>query len=301
MVTVVCLSPSLDETIVLPSLAVGGTNRALEKRICAGGKGVNVALGLKKMGEEVRLAVFRHEEGAKLLFDALEAARVGCIPVDAPGRLRTNIKLFDESNGTVTEVNASSEPVPADAVKQMEDAVVSSCMDSSWLVLTGSMPKGYPADAYARMIRRVRKEATQCRIALDAEGEPFRLGVLEGPDLIKPNRHELELLAGYALDAQVAIVKAARQLVDGGVHTVIVSLDVEGSVLVTGEKTVCAKAISVPVVTTVGAGDALVSGYIRAHAQGEEKAFAYGIAAATARVAGRDAEAEAYLSQVQMQ
>ena len=300
MVTVVCLSPSLDETIVLPSLDVGGTNRVREKRICAGGKGVNVALGLKEMGEEVRLAVFRHEEGAKSLFDALEAADVACIPVDVPGRLRTNLKLFDASSGTVTEVNASSEPVPEEAVLQMEDAVVTACGDSRWLVLTGSMPNGYPPDAYARMIRRVRREAPQCRIALDAEGEPFRLGVLEGPDLVKPNRRELEMLIGKRLYTDEAVIEAAQSIARG-VHTVIVSMDVDGSVLITCEQVIRAKAIPVPVVTTVGAGDALVSGYIRVHAQGEEKAFAYGIAAATARVAGRDGEAETFLSQVQMQ
>lgn len=301
MVTVVCLSPSLDETITLPSLTVGGTNRVRGKKTCAGGKGVNVALMLRKMGEDVRLAVFRHEQGAKLLFDALGDAQVGCIPVDAPGALRTNIKLFDASRDMVTEVNASAEPVPPEAVRQMEDAVVAASMKSRWLVLTGSMPKGYPVDAYARMIRRVREDAPHCRIALDAEGEAFRLGVMEKPDLIKPNRRELEMLVGHALDAEEAVADAARQLAHSGVHTVIVSLDVEGSVLATGELVIRAKAIPVPVVTTVGAGDALVSGYILASGQGEEKAFAYGIASATARVAGRDGEAGAYLPQVQME
>lgn len=300
MVTVVCLSPSLDETIVLPSLVMGGTNRVREKRVCAGGKGVNVAMGLKRMGEDVQLAVFRHESGAERLFGALEAEQVSSIQVSVPGTLRTNIKLLDLSCDTVTEVNASAEPVPQEAVARMEDAVAAACAKSQWLVLTGSMPKGYPADAYARMIRRVRKEAPSCRVALDAEGEAFRLGVLEAPDLIKPNRRELEMLMGHALETEAAVIDAARQLVQSGVDTVIVSMDVDGAAMVTESGVLRAKAITVPVVTTVGAGDALVSGYIRGYAQGEEHAFACGIAAATARVAGRDGEIEAYLPLVQM-
>ena len=300
MITVVCLSPSLDETIVLPSLVLGGTNRVREKRVCAGGKGVNVALTLARMGEGVRLAVFRHEQGARPLFDALAASQVFCIPVDVPGTLRTNIKLFDASSDTVTEVNASAEPVPSEAVMQMEDAVAAACAESRWLVLTGSLPKGYPADAYARMIRRVREAAPGCRVALDAEGEPLRLGVMEKPDLMKPNRRELELLVDRKLDTAEAVIDAAQDLAHSGVRTVIVSMDVDGSALVTEERTICAKAIPVPVTTTVGAGDALLSGYIKASGQGEEKAFACGIAAATARVAGRDGDAESYLPLVQM-
>lgn len=295
MVTVVCLSPSLDETITLPSLTMGGTNRASEKRICAGGKGVNVALMLKKMGEDVRLALFRHEHGARLLFDALEAAEIACLPVDAPGELRVNIKLFDASSDTVTEVNASAAPVPQDAVRKMEDAIVASCADSRWLVLTGSMPKGYPQDAYARIIRRVRKEAPGCRIALDAEGEPFRLAIGEGPDLIKPNRHELEMLVGKELNNDEAIIAAAKALVHAGVGTVIVSMDVNGSLLVSAENVLRAGAVPVPVATTVGAGDALLSGYILLSEAGERSAFAHGVASAAARVAGRDDESDAYL------
>jgi len=295
MITVVCLSPSLDETIVLPSLTLGGTNRASSKYICAGGKGVNVALMLKKMGEDVRLALFRHERGAQLLFDALEAAGAACLPVDVPGELRVNIKLFDASSDTVTEVNASAPPVPQEAVRKMEDAIVASCMDSRWLVLTGSMPKGYPQDAYACIIRRVRKEAPGCRIALDAEGESFRLAIGEGADLIKPNRRELEVLMGKPLDSDDEIIAAAKALVDDGVGTVIVSMDVNGSLLVSAENVLRAGAVPVPVATTVGAGDALLSGYILSSEAGERAAFAHGVASAAARVAGCDGEAESYL------
>ena len=301
MVTVVCLSPSLDETLILPSLAVGGTNRVRERRVCAGGKGVNVALMLAETGEAVRLAVFRHEQGAGLLFDALSAARVACIPVNVPGTLRTNIKLFDASSDTVTEINASAAPVPDEAAQRMEDAIAAACRDSRWLVLTGSLPKGYPADAYARIIRRVRKEAPRCRIALDAEGDALRLGVAEKPDMIKPNRREFDMLAGRALASEDEIMAAARGLVRDGIRAVIVSMGVDGSLLVTADHVLRAGAIPVPVVTTVGAGDALLSGYIRASERGEASALAYGVAAAAARVAGRDGEADAYLPQVSVE
>lgn len=301
MITIVCLSPSLDETITLDRLIPGGTNRVQDRRVCAGGKGVNVARNLAAMGEHVRLAVFRHAQGAQLLFHSLDEAGVECLPVDVPGALRVNIKLLDTSCDTVTEVNAAAQPVPQEAIAQMEAVIAASAAKSRWLVLTGSLPKGYPADAYARVIRCVRATAPQCRIALDAEGEPLRLGVQEGPDLIKPNRHELELLTGKELQARAQVLAAAKALHDGGVGEVLVSLDTDGSLLVSAQRAYSAGAICVPVATTVGAGDALLSGYLHAREQGECAALAYGTACAAASVAGRREEVQALVPQAAVQ
>lgn len=299
MITVVCLSPSIDETILLPSLALGATNRAQEKRTAAGGKGVNVAMTLAAMGESVQLVLPRHQAGAQPLFDELERAPVRCISVDVPGALRVNLKLLDTSCDMVTEVNASAEPIPEDALSQLEEAIAAAAQQSGWLVLTGSLPKGCAADVYARIICRVRRGAPDCRIALDAEGEPLRLGVNKSPDFIKPNRHELELLMGRHLDTEEDILAAAEQ-VAAGVNSVLVSLGEAGAMLLCGGAVYRAKAIPVPVATTVGAGDALLSGYLHAHAKGAREAFAYAAAAAAARVAGRDGEAEAFLPQAEI-
>ena len=300
MITVVCLSPSLDQTITLDRLIVGGTNRVSGSRRAAGGKGVNVAMTLKLMGEDVRLALFRHEQGAKPLFDALDCAGIGVSAIDVPGTLRVNMKLMDASCGVVTEINAQSEPVPEAAMGQMETAVAEACSDSRWLVLTGSLPKGYPADAYARLIRAVRSAAPDCRIALDAEGEPLRLGVMEKPDMIKPNLYELRLLTGKALESETQIGSAAAELVQSGVGCVLISMDKDGSLLAGRRGMLRARAVPVDVSTTVGAGDALLSGFIRHAEAGNREALAHGVAAAAARVAGRDGEWADYLPMIQI-
>lgn len=301
MITVVCLSPSLDQTIALPSLIIGGTNRCQEKKTVPGGKGVNVALALRAMGEAVTLALFKHAQDAQPLMEAVENAGVVCKTVDVSGRLRTNLKILDQSAGVITEINAQSEPVPEAAIQEMEDVIVLAAQESEWLVLTGSMPKAYPADAYARIIRRVRRTAPACRIALDAEGEALALGVAEQPDLIKPNRHELEGIAGRALGEDAALVAAAKEITEKGVGTVLVSMDREGSLLVAQDCILRAGAVNVPVVTTVGAGDAMLSGFLHAYKQGMENALLCGVAAASARVAGNDGAYRDYLANVQIQ
>ena len=68
-----------------------------------------------------------------------------------------------------------------------------------------------------------------------------------------------------------------------------------------GDEAVFAPAVPVDVVTTVGAGDALVSGFLIATARGESsrEAFRRGVACATARVAGEDGQADKYLPLVE--
>ena len=301
MITVVCISPSLDRTIELPALTVGGTNRAQRIQTVAGGKGVNVAMAVRQMGEAVRLIVCRHEKGAQALFEALEQADVSVQAVDVPGELRVNLKLMDMQSGVTTEINASAQEIPKDALAALEEAAVCAARQSSWLVLTGSIPKGNDPAVYARILARVKREAPACKTALDVEGEAFSLGVMEKPDLVKPNRHELELHAGKPLITLEDVQSTAKTLVDAGVGTVLVSMDKDGCMLVEGEETLLAQAICVPVVTTVGAGDAMLSGYICAGNGDRRAALCRAVASATARVAWQDGQWAAYAERVQLQ
>ena len=300
MMTVVCLNPCLDKTIHLDTFVPGATNRVVSESIVAGGKGVNVAMTVAKLGVKVRLVIFGFEEGSELLNRTLEENGIECVSVPVPGTLRTNLKVMEDSTGTITEINAKGVKVSEEAVARMEDTIVECAKDSGWVALTGSMPPGCTPDCYARLIRRIHAEVHGCCVALDADGEAFRLGVAENPDFIKPNRAELSTFVGEKLDTDDKLKAAARKLVEDGLGCVIVSMDSEGSMLFANGIELAAKAIKVPVVTTVGAGDNLVSGYLSGRDAGLDhaEAFRRGIATATARVAGEDGQYGKYIDQV---
>ena len=84
MITVLCLTPCVDETIYLPTFVMGGTNRPSRKQSVAGGKGVNVAVTLAQMGEEVTLATYRYEKNSDLLMETIAGAGLECIAIDIP-------------------------------------------------------------------------------------------------------------------------------------------------------------------------------------------------------------------------
>ena len=108
MITVVGLTPSLDRTLRLERLAVGGTNRPLRCDDAAGGKGLNVSLLLKALGCAVHLITPSFVRGMEPVLSALREAAVPCSAIPVPGALRVNMKLMDLSASTVTEINMPS-------------------------------------------------------------------------------------------------------------------------------------------------------------------------------------------------
>jgi len=151
-------------------------------------------------------------------------------------------------------------------------------------VITGSLQQGLPKDLYAEAVRRVR--ASGGRAVVDSHNELLLHAIKAQPFLIKPNRFELEALVGQPLTNQQDIVREARQLQERGVTWVCVSMGAEGALLVTSSSVLKGEAPSVPVISTVGAGDSMVAGMAGLLAQGaaDRDALREGIACSAATV-----------------
>ena len=161
----------------------------------------------------------------------------------------------------------------------------------AWTVLAGSLPPGAPATFYADLVPRLRAGS---RVAIDTSDAPLAALVErlpeDAPDLLKPNAEELASVTGTdaaALEADPgAAAKAARTLVDGGVGAVLATLGGRGAVLVDRDGAWFAPAPPTTVVSTVGAGDCTLFGYLLAELRGLPApdrlalAVAYGSAAA---------------------
>jgi 1-phosphofructokinase/6-phosphofructokinase 2 len=94
------------------------------------------------------------------------------------------------------------------------------------------------------------------------------------PDLIKPNRIELAEAVGAELGTLGAVVDAARGLIATGVGTVVVSLGRDGALLVDADQVVHAAASINRPLSTVGAGDSLLAGYLHGVHAGDDPASA---------------------------
>ncbi|WP_417565725.1 1-phosphofructokinase family hexose kinase [Marinobacter sp.] len=150
--------------------------------------------------------------------------------------------------------------------------------------MTGSLQQGLPKDLYAEAVRRV--QAAGGRALVDSHDELLQHAIEARPFMIKTNRFELEALVGQPLTNHQDIVREARRLQERGVTWVCVSMGAEGVLLVTSSSVLKAEAPSVPVISTVGAGDSMVAGTAGLLAQGasEREALREGIACSAATV-----------------
>ncbi|HEX2704468.1 MAG TPA: PfkB family carbohydrate kinase, partial [Candidatus Lustribacter sp.] len=135
-----------------------------------------------------------------------------------------------------------------------------------WLVGCGSLPPGMDDSFYAELVRRARYAGA--RVAIDTSGSPLTVAVTAWPDLIKPNLEELEDLVGETLSTLGDVRDAAATLAESGIGTVVVSLGRHGALLVSATQVAHAQATVAKPLSTVGAGDSLLAGFLHAISRG---------------------------------
>lgn len=261
MILTLTPNPSLDRTISVAKLLVGEVHRAGELRVDAGGKGVNVSRALAANGFAT-LAVLPASGAPAVEFSSrLDAAGVAYEYINLEGAVRTNITLV-EDDGTTTKINEQGRVSgPADA-RAMLDAVERHLEDASWVVGCGSLPPGIDGSLYVDLIARAK--ANGVRVAIDTSGSAFAKVIAARPDLVKPNLEELEEYVGASLSTVAQVLDAARRLVRSGVGTVVVSLGEHGALGVDATSATHAMVVVDKPLSTVGAGDCLLAGYLSA-------------------------------------
>ncbi len=295
----ITLNPAIDHTVRVAALVPGEVHRAQGDQREAGGKGVGVAAVLAALGVPVTATGWLGADNDAVFADAFAARGIADAMLRLPGATRTNIKIADASRGDSTDINLPGLALAPDALARAEAGLLAALAErvrpGDWCELAGSLPPGADAGVWERIARAL--HGLGAHIAIDTGGavllqllkalaDPAR-GAPVPVAFIKPNRAELEELAGRALPTQADVAAAARGLCrEHGVRQLAVSLGGEGAVIATADGCWHAAAPRVPVATTVGAGDALVAGTLAALSQGQAMpgAATFGMACAAARI-----------------
>lgn len=302
MVCTVTLNPSLDYYLSLPALRPGALHRAEQPRLLAGGKGVNVALVLSRLGFPARALGLTAGHTGALLCAMLRDAGLDTDFVHLPdGMTRLNVKVSAQEE---TELNGPGPDVSPEAFDRLLDKL-DALGSGDILVLSGSAPACLPDDAYRRLAQRA--QARGAVVAADTSGRRLMDVLSCRPFLIKPNADELSELSGEAADTAAQCIAQARWLQTQGARNVLVSRGAQGAVLVTEDGAVLTgQAPQGKVHSTVGAGDSMLAGFLAGWQDGGGYAAALrlGLAAGSATafcdgLAGRS-EIERLLPAVQV-
>lgn len=292
MIVTLTTHPSLDRTVTLAEpLRPGQVQTATSVREDAGGKGINVARVAAAAGAATVAVLPLAEDDP--FSSALHAAHITTSTVPIGGHCRANLTIAD-LHGVTTKINLPGPALSAQDAQQLVDAVVAAGRDADWIVLAGSLAPGLPDDFYAEVIRSVRAAggASAPRIAVDTSGPALTATVHSArPDLIKPNEEELADLTGRTLDAALdspqAIADLAREIVPRLAAAALVTLGSRGALYIDHTGAWSAAPPPTHAISTVGAGDSALAGFLLADVAGRSpqdglrQAIRYGSAAAS--------------------
>lgn len=256
-VLTVTLNPSIDKTIALSSLEVGGLNRTEEIRLDPGGKGINVARILRTFGVPVTAGGFIAGSLGEQIRASLEKEGIRTDFIEVAGETRTNLKLVDLSRQLTTEVNEPGFTVAAPDIERLLAKITGLVEDAKVVVLGGSLPKGVPVSFYADLIQAARNAGA--KTILDADGEAFAAGLKAIPYAVKPNLFELEQLTGRELKSDRDILAAGKELLERGVSLAVISMGAQGAVVMDEREAYRVRPFPVTPLSTVGAGDSMVA------------------------------------------
>lgn len=257
MIVTVTMNPAIDKTVEIDSLQAGGLNRIQKVEYDAGGKGINVSKTIRELGGGSVATGFLGGNTGKTIENVLNAKQIPNDFIWVEGETRTNTKVF-EKNGNVTELNEPGPEITKEQIEALMGKLESLAGEDTLFILAGSIPNGVEKTIYSDIIRLVHKKGAV--VLLDADGEVFRQSLEAGPDIIKPNRVELEEYAGMDYRASESeLLKLAESLMAKGIGTVAVSMGKSGAMLVKEDYQVKSPALPVKAHSTVGAGDAMVA------------------------------------------
>jgi 1-phosphofructokinase len=266
MIVTVTANPSVDRTLSVDRLTRGAVMRVAGSWSEPSGKGVNVALALHAHGLDSRAVLPVGGIEGRRLESLLRATGLDFVTVQIGGQIRSNVAII-EPDGTTTKFNEPGPAIDDREIESLTKAAIHAGERAEWLVGCGSLPVGVRPAFYAELVEACRRTPT--RIAVDTSGAALTATLPAHPDLIKPNVAELAEASGGPVETLGDVLAAARHLQELGARSVLASLGPDGAVLVEqdgdavhGEAHVAAPR------STVGAGDALLAGFLAGGASG---------------------------------
>ncbi len=285
MIITVTLNPAVDKTVEIGNFEAGKVNRVSSIRLDAGGKGINVSKVLMSLGGGSKAVGILGGSAGNFIKKYLDSHGIENDFLLINAETRINLKVIDSLRKTNTDINEPGPLIAQADIDAIEKIIFSNIRKDTVLVLSGSVPSNVDKVIYARWIAAAKTAGA--KTILDADGELLDNGIKAGPTIVKPNIYELGMLFGTEIDSIQSADKAARSLIEQyGIEVVAVSMGEKGAIFLSRSHTIFVPGIKVDVISTVGAGDAMVAALAFSANKGcnFEKTVRLATAAATANV-----------------
>jgi 1-phosphofructokinase family hexose kinase len=306
MILCITPNPALDRTIILPSLVLGNVHRAQKIMVAAGGKGLNVARTIRNLGGEPLCMGFTGGHSGHLLGDLTKNEGLSSSWTWTQAETRTCTILVSQ-NGDATVINEPGMAVSASDWQRLQLDLHQQIPSTRLICLSGSLPPDSSTNAVHGLFEILVGSGKQAWV--DTSGVALRAALAHPGMNVKVNGNEIGEILGFDVNDMDSAKHALILLGKRMRSTCVITLGSLGAIMATSEGRWLAQAPSVPIVSTVGSGDAFLGGLATALDGGKNwpdslcDAIAAGTANSLSAGAGRFAlhEFQEIRKQVQIQ
>ena len=282
MIVTVTLNPAVDRTYFIKDFAWNRTIRASQSVPGMGGKATDASWVLGELGYANLALGFSAGETGRLMEKMLRqrGCKTGFVRVE--GETRTNIVIIGSEGEGQSTLAEPGLQIGAHRMEQFRRKFSAALKRTSCVVIGGSLPPGLHVSIYTELVKQARQAGVP--VVFDASGPGLQAGMEGCPIIAKPNIDEIAELYGQPVTTIKEAYRAGRELQDKYGAALVITLGKEGALAVLPGRAYRIPALAVPVVSTAGAGDAVLAGLAAALSEGKplEEGLRLGFAAAAA-------------------
>ena len=285
MIVTVTLNAAVDRTLTVPNFQRGQRHRASEGLTLAGGKGINIARALKRLGVPVIATGLAGGGTGMRIVEELTGEAILNDFVRIEDDSRTSTAIVDPTGGSYTEVNEWGPHVGREELEILLEKLAYLSRAGDHVIFAGSLPRGVDPSFYGEAIRDLNRRGILT--VLDSEGEALRLGAQAEPFLVSPNEREAEGLVGQEFHDDDDFLAGLDAIAELGARNVLITRESGCWALLRSDRTVHryrALAPRIDPVSAVGSGDVLLAGFVAARVEDrtDEEALRAAVAAGAA-------------------
>ncbi|MGL5042063.1 MAG: 1-phosphofructokinase [Culicoidibacterales bacterium] len=275
MIYTLTINPAIDYVMEIDELVEGQTNRAQGEQFYLGGKGINVSIVLNNLGVKTTALGFIGGFTGEYVKQQLRSyPKIRADFTQIEGTTRINVKLKGRKE---TEINGRGSQITEAETNNLL-AKISKLPQIDYFIISGSSPQNIAKNWYIKLTKQLLEK--KIPVIIDIASSDLLTIAQSKPLLAKPNQDELEQLFGKKCRDDRDVIALGKQLFVLGVQHVIISQGKSGAIMICCHGVYVGGVPKGKLVNSVGAGDALVAGFIANFSETKDavSAFKMGIA-----------------------
>jgi 1-phosphofructokinase family hexose kinase len=260
---------AIDRILFIERFLPGGVMRPEKVVDSIGGKGFDIAVALRGLGQDVMALGFRAGQGGMLLEKMLDDYGILHQMVPVKGETRIAHVIAEGDTQRHSHINTRGYTLYERNIRALIDMLKKHLKGVRWMAAAGSLPEGAPEDLFARLVKLAQERHIQ--IIIDSSGSPQEQALKARPDILKMNAEELAETFHISADIDGGLARKCKDFTQQkDLHGFVVTCGKKGILAVSQGKVYRTSCPVLPAVNAAGAGDAVSAALMWRLAKGDE-------------------------------